>query len=313
MTPDRLLAAWLVGGAGACALAAALLLLREARAREVETHVLAVASGRSTSALSWRLGTARNVVRAIGDRVITGTRLYSKKDIALLRDMIAASGRDPRHTLPLLLGGKLVLTLVCPLLAFMYGDMVPVSAMTRLALIAASVPVGMMIPEAVLRWLRRSHAAALDRGVIDALDLLVVCCEAGLALESALDRVSQEMRLANPAIAAALDSLLNELRVLPDRRDALANFARRAGVESLRRLATVLAQTLQYGTPLGQALRAIGSELRRERMIRLEERAAKLPAKLVLPLILFILPCLIIVLVGSSFLRLLDTLGSLAH
>ena len=103
--------------------------------------------------------------------------------------------------------------------------------------------------------------------------------------------------------------LLDELRVLPDRREAFANFGRRSGVESLRRLSTILGQTLQYGTPLGQALRSVAQDLRRERLVRMEERAIKLPVKLIFPLILFILPSLFIVLVGGSFIRLIDTLS----
>ena len=99
----------------------------------------------------------------------------------------------------------------------------------------------------------------------------------------------------------------------PDRRLAFANFARRSGVDGMQRLATMLAQSMQYGTPLGQVLRAVADQLRQERMTKLEERAAKLPAKLVLPLILFIMPCLFIILVGSSFMRLYEVLPTLTH
>ncbi|MBS0561631.1 MAG: type II secretion system F family protein, partial [Proteobacteria bacterium] len=152
----------------------------------------------------------------------------------------------------------------------------------------------------------RPYVRALQRGVIDAIDLLVVCTEAGMGLEGALDTVSREMRHANPAMANALGTLLDELRVLPDRREALANFGARSPVDGLRRLATMLGQTLQYGTPLGQALRTVAGDLRRDRVIRLEERAVRLPAMLVFPLIAFIMPSVFIVMGGVPILRLLD-------
>jgi len=111
----------------------------------------------------------------------------------------------------------------------------------------------------------------------------------------------------------ALSTLLDELRVLPDRREAFANFGRRSGVEAIRRLATMLGQTLNYGTPLADALRAVSADLRRERMLALEAKCARLPALLVLPLIIFIMPALFIVLAGSPVLRLLDSLRSMTH
>ena len=93
--------------------------------------------------------------------------------------------------------------------------------------------------------------------------------------------------------------------MLPDRSAALMRLGERTGIESFQRLSATLSQTLRYGTPLAQALRVLAGEMRQERMIRLEERAARLPALLVLPLILFILPCLFIVLIGPSAIRLI--------
>jgi tight adherence protein C len=171
-----------------------------------------------------------------------------------------------------------------------------------------------MGPEWGLTLLRRPYLAALRRGVPDALDLLVVCSEAGMGLESALEHVSQEIRHSNPAISVALSKLLDELRVLPDRRDAFRNFADRTGVEGARRVATMLGQSMQYGTPLSQALRTVALDLRRERMIALEAKAVRLPVLLVMPLILFIMPSLFIVLAGPAILHLTDALhAAVAH
>jgi tight adherence protein C len=124
-----------------------------------------------------------------------------------------------------------------------------------------------------------------------------------------VERVSREMEFSNPAIAVELSLLSQELRMLPDRRDALMRLGERTGVESFQRLAATLSQTLRYGTPLAQALRVLAAEMRQERMTWMEERAARLPALLVLPLILFILPCLFIVLIGPSAIRIVEQMS----
>jgi tight adherence protein C len=172
--------------------------------------------------------------------------------------------------------------------------------------------VGVMAPNMLLGQLRKRRIATLTRGLSDALDLLVVCAEAGLGLESAIDRVAADMRRSNPAMAMEFAVLAQEMRLLPDRAVAMERFAERAEVDGLKRLSATLAQAMRYGTPLGQALRALAADERNMRMIRLEEKAARLPALLVLPLIMFILPPLFIVLVGPAFIQLMDSFGALS-
>jgi len=121
------------------------------------------------------------------------------------------------------------------------------------------------------------------------------------------------MEATNGPMASVLFGLLNDLRVLPNRRDAFANLGVRAGVDGLRRMGTMLSQSMQYGTPIGHVLRAVAEELRRDRMNRLEEMAIKLPAKLIFPLIFFIMPSMYIVLLGPSFMGLFKTLGVMIH
>jgi len=126
-----------------------------------------------------------------------------------------------------------------------------------------------------------------------------------MGLESALERVAQEMRRSNTAMAGLLDGLLDDLRVLP-RQEAFAKLATRSDHEGLRRLGMMISQSMQHGTPLGHVLRAVADELRRDRLVKLEERAHKLGAKLIVPMVLFLLPAMGIVLGASSFLRLID-------
>ncbi|WP_248313081.1 type II secretion system F family protein [Bosea sp. F3-2] len=123
-----------------------------------------------------------------------------------------------------------------------------------------------------------------------------------MGLESAVERVAEEMTRSNPPMARVLDALLDDLRILPNRRDAFEKLG--VTTEGLRRFGAMVAQSLQYGTPLSQALRAVAEELRREALIRLEERARQLGAKLILPMVLFMLPAMFVILGGSSFLHL---------
>ena len=310
MTLERLhtVLGLLVGLLLLIALAGALL-FREAARRDLEAHLYAVLRAPDAPGARGLRGSASalaGLLRRLGEAIRRGTRLYSEADLAALEGAIGAAGFDPRRVLPALLGLKLVLLVLVPPVAYAGCAIFGASALTRGLAAAAALPIGLLGPDWIIRLMQRPYVRALQRGVIDAIDLLVVCTEAGMGLEGALDTVSREMRHANPAMANALGTLLDELRVLPDRREALANFASRSPVDGLRRLGTMLGQTMQYGTPLGQALRSVAGDLRRDRVIRLEERAVRLPAMLVFPLIVFIMPSVFIVMGGVPILRLLD-------
>ena len=211
---------------------------------------------------------------------------------------------------PLLVAVKILFLVGAPLgaLAYHYGSEREGTAIIPL-LVGAGV--GVMAPSFILSRLRTRRLATLNRGMSDTLDLLVVCAEAGLGLESAIDRVASDLRRANPAMAMEFAQLSQEMRLMPDRTSAMERFAERAEVEGLKRVAATLSQAMRYGTPLGQALRTLSSDERNLRMIRLEEKAARLPSLLVLPLILFILPPLFMVLAGPSALTLADSFKAL--
>lgn len=286
--------------------AAALLLSQEASRRDLDNRVVQAVWGTGDTRL--KRTSSGGLLRTLGERLRKGGHLYSAKDIASLESQILAAGYQPRTVLPILLAAKLLLMIGLPLTTATTVFLFVPSPQVRLMAIGVSVAVAILAPEFVIRMLRRPYVAALERGTPDALDLLVICTEAGMGLESALERVSIEMAASNRPIAIALATLLDDLRVLPDRREAFNNFGTRSGVEGLQRIATMLGQSLQYGTPLSHALRAIATELRRQRMVQLEAKAVKLPAKLIFPMIGFIMPSLYIVLLGSSFLKLFDSL-----
>jgi tight adherence protein C len=249
------------------------------------------------------------VLQRFGERL---SRFYKVANINHLRDLIEASGFNAHKMLPVLLASKFLVTAGILSIAAV-GALLCGSWSAGVVVFGAGVILGVLGPEWVLGFVRRGFAADLQRGTPDALDLLVVCSEAGMGLESALERVSLEMRHSNRAIASVLSALLDDMRVLPDRREAFTSLGSRSGVEGLKRFATMLSQSLQYGTPISNALRAVAEELRRDRMNKLEEKAVKLPAKLIFPLVLFIMPSLYIVLLGPSFMKLYDSLQIFTH
>jgi tight adherence protein C len=145
---------------------------------------------------------------------------------------------------------------------------------------------------------KRSHA--IRKGLPDALDLLVICAEAGLTVDAAFNRVSKELGKAYPELGDEFGLTAIELGFLNERRNAFENLAERVDLEAVRGVVTTMIQTEKYGTPLASALRVLSAEFRNERMMRAEEKAARLPAIMTVPLILFILPVLFIVILGPA-------------
>ena len=145
---------------------------------------------------------------------------------------------------------------------------------------------------------KRSHE--IRKGLPDALDLLVICAEAGLTVDAAFNRVAKELGRAYPELGDEFGLTAIELGFLNERRQAFENFATRVDLEAVRGVVTTMIQTEKYGTPLASALRVLSAEFRNERMMRAEEKAARLPAIMTIPLILFILPVLFIVILGPA-------------
>jgi tight adherence protein C len=195
-----------------------------------------------------------------------------------------------------------------PIVALFVGQLLgkPLTDLLIFALIG--VATGIVGPRLILSLLRRRFNAAVRLGTPDMIDLLVVCSEAGMGLEGALERVAEETNQTNPAMARVLYGLLDDLRILPNRSEAFEKLSSTS--EGLRRFGTMVSQSLQYGTPLGQALRSIAVDIRRERITNLEERAHKLGAKLTIPMVLFMLPAMFVILGGSPFLHLVRTFSS---
>lgn len=207
-----------------------------------------------------------------------------------------------RLVLPILLGG--------PVLYLVYGtryfaDWSPLKAY---GLVAGTLILAYKAPDLYLknRIQKRSHA--IRKGLPDALDLLVICAEAGLTVDAAFGRVARELGRAYPELGEEFSLTAIELGFLTDRRAAFENLAVRIDLEAIRGVATTMIQTEKYGTPLASALRVLAAEFRNERMMRAEEKAARLPAIMTVPLILFILPVLFIVILGPAACSINDAL-----
>lgn len=186
-------------------------------------------------------------------------------------------------------------------------------AATLLMILLAVAVAGNYLPNVVLARRAMRRQRSIFENFPDAADLLLVCVEAGLGLDAGLTRVADEMRLKSEALAEELQLVNLEMRAGNTREKALRNLALRTGVEEVNTFATMLVQADRFGTSLGDSLRVFSDDLRSRRRFRAEELAAKIPLKLLFPLVFFIFPSLLMVLLGPAFIQvyrvLLPTLG----
>jgi len=191
-------------------------------------------------------------------------------------------------------------------------DLYDLDTTQKLFATLASVIAGAYAPDMYIRNAAKKRHEKIRKSLPDALDLMVICAEAGLSLDATLMRVSQEMEQAAPELADEFSLTGLELGFLSDRRKAMQNLALRVDLSSMRGVANTLMQAERYGTPLAQSLRVMAGESRQERVMKAEEKAARLPALLTLPMIIFILPPLFIILLGRAILKTVDAISGLS-
>ncbi|HET9812352.1 MAG TPA: type II secretion system F family protein [Sphingomicrobium sp.] len=199
-----------------------------------------------------------------------------------------------RFVLPVVLG------IAAVLLLYVF-DLFPDWSWLRRYMTVAGILVGSYkAPDLWLKNKVTKRSNAVRKGLPDALDLLVICAEAGLTVDAAFNRVAKELGKAYPELGDEFGLTAIELGFLNERRQAFENLASRVDLEAVRGVVTTMIQTEKYGTPLASALRVLSAEFRHARMMRAEEKAARLPAIMTVPLILFILPTLFIVILGPA-------------
>jgi tight adherence protein C len=207
-----------------------------------------------------------------------------------------------RFVLPVVLG-------VAAIMLVYVVDYFPTwGAWKKYALVAGTLLLSYKAPDLWLKNRIDKRTHAIRKGLPDALDLLVICAEAGLTVDAAFGRVARELGKAYPELGDEFALTSIELGFLTDRRLAFENLAKRIDLDSVRGVVTTMIQTEKYGTPLASALRVLSAEFRNERMMRAEEKAARLPAIMTVPLILFILPVLFIVILGPAACSINDAL-----
>lgn len=247
-------------------------------------------------------------------RVVNRLNLMRGEHVAKLTKRLSAAGWRSKDALVAFLFLKLTLPFAFGGFAVLWGYGVGLAGQpvqVQVLVGVGAVIAGAYLPELAVMNQAGKRKAALQKALPDALDLLVICAEAGLALDAALARVARETGQAAPEMADEFSLTALELGFLPERRMALENLAQRTALPALRGVVNTLLQAEKYGTPLAQSLRVLSAEYRNERMMKAEEKAAKLPATLTVPLIAFILPTLFIVLLGPAILSAIDGLGGL--
>ena len=182
------------------------------------------------------------------------------------------------------------------------------SPLRRYGAVAGTIILAYKAPDLFLKNRIQKRTHAIRKGLPDALDLMIICAEAGLTVDAAFNRVARELGKAYPELGDEFALTSIELGFLTDRRSAFENLAMRIDLEAVRGVVTTMIQTEKYGTPLASALRVLSAEFRNERMMRAEEKAARLPAIMTVPLILFILPTLFIVILGPAACSISDNL-----
>ena len=168
--------------------------------------------------------------------------------------------------------------------------------------------IGFFLPQIIIKNKIQNRQKAIQKIFPDALDLMVICVEAGLSMEAAFHRVAGELQNRGPELTEELGLTTAELAFLPDRRQALMNLSERTGLPSMKSLVTALAQAEKYGTPVSVSLRVLSQEQRDERMSKAEQKAGALPAQLTVPMIVFFLPVLFIVLIGPAIIKTMNTI-----
>jgi tight adherence protein C len=214
--------------------------------------------------------------------------------------LIQAGFREPHH-LTMYVGSRVALAAVGLALV------VAISGFNVMLMVSVAA-FGFFLPRFMLKRMIRDRQQRIRLGLPDALDLTVICVEAGLALDQALMRVGEDLHHAHPELSDELHMVNLEMRAGKPRAEALRNLVDRTGVDDIRALVATLVQTDRFGTSVAQALRVHSDSLRTERRQRAEEQAAKTTIKMVIPLVLFILPSIIFVTLGPAVIQLFRTL-----
>ena len=235
---------------------------------------------------------------------LEGMKVLQESQVKDIQQKLAQAGYRNKELAVVVIFARMVLPAVLGFIGVVslyWLEMFPDwGSFKRFMAFAGLVIAGYKGPEVFLKNKSKKRTDAIRKGLPDALDLLVICAEAGLTVDAAFNRVAKELGRAYPELGDEFALTAIELSFLTERRQAFENFAYRVDLDAVKGVVTTMIQTERYGTPLASALRVLSAEFRNERMMRAEEKAARLPAIMTVPLILFILPVLFIVILGPA-------------
>lgn len=250
--------------------------------------------------------------KSLSQQLVDGLRLRRVFEAESTRDLLRQAGyRSERH-LVTFLAIRLVTPFVVAMLAFAYSGAIEAASIPHVRLMATFMGMiaGYYLPVLLVRNLITRRQQSIREAWSDALDLMVICVESGMTVEPALQRVSREIGSISVPLAEELTLTVAELSYLQDRRKAFENLGKRTGMPTVKSVVTSLIQSERYGTPLSTALRVLAQENRDLRMQEAEKKAAALPPKLTVPMIVFFLPAVFVVVLGPSILNLMKIFGS---
>ena len=268
-----------------------------ARREELKAGVV-TATAKKRQSLTRKSDTTEKVKEQLGRM-----KVLQDSQVREMQQKLAWAGYRNKEVAVILIALRAILPIVVGGFAFVMLYMVeiyPDWQMKRVGALALVIFLAYKGPELFLKNKATKRTDAIRKGLPDALDLLVICAEAGLTVDAAFNRVAKELGRAYPELGDEFALTAIELSFLNERKKAFDNLAFRVNLEAVKGVVTTMVQTERYGTPLASALRVLSAEFRNERMMRAEEKAARLPAIMTVPLIMFILPVLFIVILGPA-------------
>jgi tight adherence protein C len=278
----------------------------EARREELKAGIVTTSSKKRAS-LVRRTDTTDKVKDSLAR-----FNVLQESQVKAIQQKMAHAGFRNKELAVLIIGARaispVVVGIVMGVLIYLVELWPDWSPFMRSGVLALSVFLAYKAPELYIGNIATKRTKEIQKGLPDALDLLVICAEAGLTVDAAFNRVAKELGRAYPELGDEFALTAIELSFLNERRHAFNNLAYRVDLDAVKGVVTTMIQTERYGTPLASALRVLSAEFRNERMMRAEEKAARLPAIMTIPLILFILPTLFVVILGPAACSISDNL-----
>ena len=309
--PQMLLAAFVAIGVAATVLTVALPLLERdqlsTRMKAVELEREQIRARERARLGSERSRSLRPEPKAFMKQMVEALNLKNALSDDKTADQLRMAGFRGQAPLTVYLFSRFVLPFACFLVALFYLfvlDVVDKPPGMKFAFSLLAAAAGMYLPNVYLKNAIQKRQFSIKRAWPDALDLLLICIESGMSVEPAFRKVAEEIGATSTALAEEMSLTAAELSYLQERRKAYENLASRTGLENIRAVVTALIQAERYGTPLGQAIRVLSQESRDARMAEAEKKAAALPPKLTVPMIVFFLPVLFAVIIGPAMIQL---------